>query len=301
MREIQKSIEEIEDLLAQVVCMILRIDKDNINGRVRTVWGSNVDSKSMSAPNQKTTEDICYIQITPEDDAYNRQRHIRYVYLGGEDMASVDEHTDVYSVLFINYGLKAFDCARNIRDGLFKDKVRRFLRLNFFPLITDVPAVRRVPELVNGNWINRVDVSAKFNQYVRLIGTIGTIEKIGVTHVTDNDYYNNNNNNNGYCDGNDEYNYSCDNDKHKDDNCKDDYNKNGSGDYESGKDNDNKKDESGKGSGYENNNTGSGNGNENNSANNQNVFGARGEQGVFIIPHTGNIRNLNELRKGQNL
>jgi len=180
MQEIQKSISEIEDMLAEVLCMIWKIDKDNISGRIRAVWGSNIDEASMSAPNLKTTEDVCYIQVTPEDDAYNRQRHIRYVHTGGRNMISVDEHTDVHTVLFVNYGTNAYDYARRIRDGLFRDDIRRFLRLNHFPLVLNVPAPRRVPELVNGNWVNRVDVSATFNQYVRLVGSVGTIRQVGV-------------------------------------------------------------------------------------------------------------------------
>ena len=187
MRDIQKSIKEIEDMFIQAACMILGIDKDNINGRIRIAWGSNVDAEIMSAPKPAGAKDVCYIQITPEDDAYNRQRHIKYVHLGGDGMTWVDEHTDVHNVLFINYGLNAFDCARRIRNGLHRDDIRRFLRLSFFHLVTDTPAPRRVPELENGSWANRADASAKFNQYVRLTGTIGTIEQIGVAPVTEGD------------------------------------------------------------------------------------------------------------------
>jgi len=234
MQEIQKSVTEMEDMLAEVVCMIWGINKETINGRIRVIWGSNVDTKSMSSPNLKTTEDICYIHVMPEDDAYNRQRHIQFVHLGGENMAAVDEHTDVHNILFVNYGNNAYDCARKIRNGLYRDDIRRFLRINRFPLVTDTPAIRRVPELVNGNWVNRVDVSAKFNQYVRLITEIGTIEQVGVTPVTDGE--------------------------------------NGNGNGENG---------------------GNGNG-----TNNPGEIGARGERGVFIVPNSGNIRNLNEVKKG---
>jgi len=136
----------------------------------------------MSAPNLKTTEDVCYITITPKDDAYDRQREIRYLNdRSSADMFAVDEHTDVYQVVFTSYGLGAFDCARAIRDGLFHRNTRRFLRLNRWALITDVAAIRRAPELVNAQWVNRVDVSADFNSLVRLVDTIGTIERVGIT------------------------------------------------------------------------------------------------------------------------
>lgn len=187
MQEINKSITKIENMFRLIVCDILGVDGANSGGRVRFVWGSNVDSQSMSAPNLKTDQDVCYIQITPEDNAYNRQRDIRYLQNPDSDnMIALDEHTDVHLVTFINYGVNAYDCARLIRNKLHHDHIRRTLRLNNFALVTDVPAPRRVPELVNGNWINRVDVSAVFNQFVRLVGEMATIERIGVGIVTEN-------------------------------------------------------------------------------------------------------------------
>ena len=182
---IQKSIVEVEDMFVQLTCRILGINESSINGRIRIGWSSNVDEKVMSAPNLKTNEDVCYIRITPEEDAYDRQRHIRYVHEGGENMTAIDEHTDVYSVLFINYGVNACEKAKTIKSGLFRDETRRFLRLNHFALVTNVPAIRRVPELSGGNWINRADVSAVFNQFVRLVGSMKTIEQIGIDTVPD--------------------------------------------------------------------------------------------------------------------
>jgi len=181
MRQIQKSITEIEEMFGQIACDILGVT--NNNGRVRGVWGSGVDTPdgSKSVANLGTTKDLCYVQVTPQDDAYNRQRQIRYIDRGGIDLIAVDEHTDVHNVLFVNYGANAYDCARAIRNGLFHDRTRRFLRLNHFALVTDVPAIRRVPELVNASWVNRVDVSAVFNQFVRLVGAMKTIEGVNVT------------------------------------------------------------------------------------------------------------------------
>jgi len=176
---------EIEELFRQIVCEIFGVDADNSGDRIRFVWGSNIDVVSQSAPNLQTNKDVCFIQVMPEDNAYNQQRDIRYIDEGNENLTAVDEHTDVHDILFINYGANAYEYARAIRNGLHRDGVRRFLRLNKFALVTDIPAVRRVPELVNANWVNRVDVSATFNQFVRLVTDIGTIEQIGVTTVTE--------------------------------------------------------------------------------------------------------------------
>ena len=123
----------------------------------------------------------CYIQLTPQDDSYNRQRDIQYLQNSKSiDMTAIDEHTDIYEVLFINYGADALTNAQKIRNGLFTDSTRRFFRLRGFALIADVPAIRRVPELTGGSWISRADVSARFNHFVRLIDTMPTFEHFGV-------------------------------------------------------------------------------------------------------------------------
>lgn len=184
MMEMQKPIHDIEEMFRIIVCNIFGIDSTNSGDRIRFAWGSNIDQASQSAPNLYTTKDICIIQITPIDDNYNRQRDLRFILEDGEeDMTAIDEHTDVHNVLFINYGNNAYDCARKLRNGLYTDSTRRFLRLNKFAMITSVPAIRRVPELVNANWINRVDVLATFNQFVRLTSKIGTIDQIGITTI----------------------------------------------------------------------------------------------------------------------
>ena len=182
-QEIQKSIVEIEEMFRQILCDLFGLDVENSGDRIRFVWGSNIDVASQSAPNLFTEKDICFIQPLPEDNAYNRQRDIRYIHESGDDMTAVDEHTDVHNVLFINYGPNAYEFARKIRNGLHRDNIRRFLRLNKFALVTDVPAIRRVPELVNANWVNRADVSAVFNQFVRITGTMRTIEQVGVRPI----------------------------------------------------------------------------------------------------------------------
>jgi len=187
MDEINQSIIEIEEMFRVLICKILNIDEGDNGRRIRFVWGSNLDSFGMSAPNLKTDQDICYIEIVPYDDAYNRQRDIRYLQNeNSENMIAVDEHTDVYQVKFVNYGVNAYDNARLIRNKIHHDHIRRFLRINNWALITNVPAIRRVPELVSGDWVNRADVVVNFNCFVRLIGEMGTIEKIGVTMVQEN-------------------------------------------------------------------------------------------------------------------
>ena len=182
MADIIKSVSEIEDIFREVACLIFDIDSEQNHKRIRFPWGSQIDAtgKPTSAPDWGREEDVCFIYALPTDDMYNRQRNRRYIHRGGRNLVLVDEHTDVHEMLFVNYGPNAYDFARKIRNGLFLDDVRRLLRQNNFALVTDIPAPRRIPELVNAEWWNRVDVSARFNEHVRVEGSVSTIAQIPI-------------------------------------------------------------------------------------------------------------------------
>ena len=181
MAEIIKTSKDMESIFASVVMTILKLDPNTSHKRVRFPWGSNISSvMNSSAPAWKKNEDVCFIYALPQDDSYNRQRNRRYVDRGGRDLVEIEEYTDVHYLNFVNYGPKAYECARDIRDGLFRHEIRRLLRENNFFLISDVPAIVRVPELVQGEWWNRVDVSARFNEFVRREYEMPVIEEISI-------------------------------------------------------------------------------------------------------------------------
>jgi len=183
MADITMTVKEIEDMFREVLCLIFELDPEANHKRIRFPWGSNVDTfKTLgSAPDWNRDEDVCFIYALPLDDMYNRQRNRRFEHREGRDIVAIDEHTDVHNLLFVNYGPNAYDCARMIRNKIFQSDVRRLLRQNRFHLVTDIPAPRRVPELVNSEWWNRVDVNITFNQFVRLESEATTIERVRFT------------------------------------------------------------------------------------------------------------------------
>lgn len=183
MSEIVKSIEDLENIFRKAVLKILKINEDT-QGRVRFPWGSSFSNDNGSVPIWKRNEDVCMIYALPQDGSYNRQRDISYI-PSNEDgfVIRVDEHTDIHYVVFSNYGNNAYECARAIRDGFYKEEIKEYLQLNNIYLVPDVPAIKRVPELINGQWWNRADFSAVFNEYVRLEEKMKTIEHTNVTSI----------------------------------------------------------------------------------------------------------------------
>jgi len=178
MAELTHTSIEIEDIFREVVCTIFGLGPESNHDRIRFPWGSDLLTGVGSAPDWDHMADVCFIYALPHDDAYNRQRNRRNVYRDGPDMVQLDEHTDVHNILFVNYGPNAYECARGIRDGLFRNDIRAMLKGNRFSIVTDVPAPRRIPELYDGEWWNRVDLNATFYEFVRLESPMRTIRKI---------------------------------------------------------------------------------------------------------------------------
>lgn len=183
MAEFIKTIKEMEDIFRIAVLNIFQISPNSKEGqsRVRFPWGSGFENKSGSMPVWKRDEDVCIIYELPQDDAYNRQRDISYKnHENGMDIIRIDEHTDVHYLMFVNYGPNAYEFARDLRDGLNRESIKElFKKNNFFP-VPDFPAIKRVPELINGQWWNRVDFTAVFYEYVRREETIKTIENVNI-------------------------------------------------------------------------------------------------------------------------
>lgn len=180
-----KTVEEIEDMLRVAVFMIWNSNPEEKQNqkRIRFPWGSDIKNKqSDTTPTWKREEDVCFIYELPQDGSYNGLSDITYeLDESKRDFIEVDEHTDIHTVLFANYGPNAYECARDIRDGFKRERIREYLKKHHFFVVPPITAIRRVPELINGQWWNRVDVTVVFNEYVRREEPIQSIESVTVT------------------------------------------------------------------------------------------------------------------------
>ena len=182
-----KTVEEIEDIFRVAVFMIWNSNPEEKQNqkRIRFPWGSDIKNKqSDTTPTWKREEDVCFIYELPQDGSYNELSDVTYeLDESKRDFIEVDEHTDIHTVLFANYGPNAYECARDIRDGFKRERIREYLKRHHFFVVPPIPAIKRVPELVNGQWWNRVDVTVTFNEYVRREEAIKSIESVTVTAI----------------------------------------------------------------------------------------------------------------------
>jgi hypothetical protein len=157
-------LKELEDFFQEITCKMLNLDmsKKENQGKVRISWPTG------GAPGWEITEDIVFLRITPQDDKLARELNIIYD-PNKEDKAFADRktgYTRVHKIDWTLYGPNSYDNADIIRNLIFdSDYMLELKKKNIF-LITDVPMPTRLPEFYNGQWWERTDFSATFNEAV---------------------------------------------------------------------------------------------------------------------------------------
>ena len=157
-------LKEIERVFVEITCEMLDIDlsKKENHHKVRKAWPTN------GAPAWSIDEDIVFLRITPVDDKMARQQNIIYN-PHEQDQAYAKKqtgYTRVHKVNWTLYGPNSYDNADIIRHLIFDyDYMKKFKAKNLF-LVTDVPMPTRLPEYYSGQWWERTDFSATFNEAV---------------------------------------------------------------------------------------------------------------------------------------
>ncbi len=164
MADIVLKLKEIEDFFQEITCEMLDIDlskKENQN-KVRIAWPTG------GAPGWKIEDDICFLRITPVDDAMTRELNICYDPVKNDEPYAKKKvgYTRVHKINWTLYGPDSYDNADIIRHLIFDNEyMNKFKKKNLF-LITDVPMPTRLPEYYSGQWWERTDFSATFNEGV---------------------------------------------------------------------------------------------------------------------------------------
>lgn len=153
---------------------------DPVYGLVRIGW------QQQGQPTQKITEDITYLRATEEDEDINRTRDFEYVDSGNdtEDVVELTTYTRVWKIFWTIYGPNSFDRARMLRSALLSYNVHDLLAASNLYLVTSVAAPRRVPELRNGQWWERVDFEARFNEGTVEAPLVPTATSVDIDVVT---------------------------------------------------------------------------------------------------------------------
>lgn len=170
MANIYLTMKQLETLFWQSTLLMIGLDPENKAnaGKVRLSW------PTQGAPAWKVDEDVIFLRITEADDEYNRQRDTAYDPKDKDADNAIEKKTftRIIQTYWICYGPNSFDRAFAIRNALFATQSRETLSGSGLYLISDMDAPRRSPELFAGQWWERTDLSARFNEYIRLDTTV---------------------------------------------------------------------------------------------------------------------------------
>lgn len=132
-------------------------------------------------PGPPITEDTVTLRYEPVDTEYSRLRDAV-----GTSVGIVYTTTDVFTrtgrIYWTFYGPNGLDRARAVRSALIT--VQQFADLLAISNLYINPSIeepRRVPENFQGEWWERIDLVAEFNEQVTETYTVGTVLTVPVT------------------------------------------------------------------------------------------------------------------------
>ena len=136
---------------------------------------------TQGAPFSDIGDDVCYLACVPKDDPYDRIRDRTNESAADPNLEEVWNYTRAWSIRWVFYGPNSTDYARALRSALYQDYFTDLLSLsNLFP-VSDFPETVRAPELLDGQWIERVDFAAEMYEAITetiLRQTVVSVENI---------------------------------------------------------------------------------------------------------------------------
>jgi hypothetical protein len=128
-------------------------------------YGVRFSWQRQGQPFPNPDEDAVFIRAIEVDDLYNRIRDVHYEQTE-DSYTKITNYTRVWEVFWCIYGPTSFDNARKVRTRLFDQDIHDLFAQSQLYLVTDPTAPQRIPEEKNGQWWERVDFSARFNEFV---------------------------------------------------------------------------------------------------------------------------------------
>lgn len=179
------AIKALEDFFQPIIVGMIGASPE---ADVRIEWPTD------GAPGWEIDTDVAFIQLTEQDDPYNKQRNMEIVPHMIGSPAEVDpdnvieqiKYTRVWSLHLYFYGPNSFDTAQRVRDYfLTPSSFREQLALNRLYPIPSIAAARRVPELFETRWWERSDLHIYLNEDVTRETIVPVIKSVEVNVETE--------------------------------------------------------------------------------------------------------------------
>lgn len=176
MIDIILKLTEIEDFFQGLTLKVLRLDPNlpTNQSKVRISWPAG------GAPAWKRTEDVIFLMINNQDDPINQQQDVSYSSQDSTNAKRSVGYTRVHRVDFVLYGPNSYDNAEKIKRSLYLPEFKELMQKSNLALVFNSNIPRRVPENFNGQWWERSDYYAVFNEKVTINSTVPYLQSANV-------------------------------------------------------------------------------------------------------------------------
>lgn len=164
---------QIENMFQVLTTNILGEGTDP-NSAVRISWPTGGDL------GWEITDDVVFLRATISDDRVNRSRDRSQSNPNSGSLTDTTTYIRVWKIDVMLYGPNSLDHARLIKSALFMDWTQTTLAASSLAIVLDVPDPRRSPELFQGEWWERSDLSVRFNELVTETTTVNSIGSVEI-------------------------------------------------------------------------------------------------------------------------
>ena len=132
-------------------------------------------------PECSTAEDIVFIRLLEQDSDYSRPLNISYESTD-DTVLKHASRTRVWQLQLAIYGPAAHQNITRIKDGVFRQDIKRYLAESSVFLVPDLPLCQRITDQPAAAGFNRWDVALTFNELHMLpVEDLGSIQSVAIT------------------------------------------------------------------------------------------------------------------------
>lgn len=170
--------QQVEQALQSLTTAILGEGTDP-NNAVRISWPTG------GAPGWEITDDVVFLRATISDDRVNRSRDRSQANPTDGSLTETVTYIRVWKIDFLLYGPNGLDHATLIKSALLMDWTQTALAASKLAIVLDVADPTRIPELFAGQWWERSDFSARFNELVTETTAVPAISSLEIDLYTE--------------------------------------------------------------------------------------------------------------------
>lgn len=172
--------------MADTILTLAQLNKLFYDLTVAMVGGTSIADVRQSwptygAPALEVTNNVAFLKIYDVESPITAQREMIYSQIESPSAPNMEmNYTRTLKVDWIFYGPDSWDWANLVQNKLFYQIYHDMLALQNLYLIPGFKPPMRVPELWSGEWYERIDLSANFNELMKINDALPYIETVEI-------------------------------------------------------------------------------------------------------------------------